>query len=163
LVADLRPGLHGLGGAFFILLFDPTSPARSVLDVAHPCALGAGWGISAASPPGDGAAVAFSDCTSPSSSATLIASTSKLIVVVSADTADQSAPPSSSPPRSGPRAWEEGILPAVCHVRRDAATLDGALRDVAGASLSLPTVESETYSSMGGGGAACTPAMSWTL
>jgi hypothetical protein len=34
-------------------------------------------------------------------------------------------------------------------VRRGAATLDGARRDVAGASLSLPTVESETYSSMG--------------
>jgi hypothetical protein len=53
-------------------------------------------------------------------------------------------------------AWEAGIFPTVCRMRRAAATLDGALRDVAGASLSLPTVESEMYSSMGGGGAACT-------
>jgi hypothetical protein len=60
-------------------------------------------------------------------------------------------------------AWEAGILPVVCRVRRGAATLDGALRDVAGASLSLPTVESETYSSTGGGGAACTSATSQTL
>jgi hypothetical protein len=29
---------------------------------------------------------------------------------------------------------------------------------VVGASLSLPTIESETYSSTGGGGAACTSA-----
>jgi hypothetical protein len=58
-------------------------------------------------------------------------------------------------------AWEAGIFPAICRVRRGAATLDGALRDVSGASLSLPTVESETYSSMGGGGAACTSATSW--
>jgi hypothetical protein len=34
---------------------------------------------------------------------------------------------------------------------------------VAGVSSSLPTVESETYSSTGGGGAACTSAMSRTL
>jgi hypothetical protein len=60
-------------------------------------------------------------------------------------------------------AWEAGIFPVVCRVRRGAATLDGALRDVAGASLSLPTVESETYSSTGGGGAACTSATSQTL
>jgi hypothetical protein len=60
-------------------------------------------------------------------------------------------------------AWEVGILPVVCRVRRGAATLDGALRDVAGASLSLPTIESETHSSMRGGGAACTSAMPRTL
>jgi hypothetical protein len=54
-------------------------------------------------------------------------------------------------------------LPAICRGRRGAATLDGALRDVAGASLSLPTVESETYLSTGGGGAACTSATSRTL
>jgi hypothetical protein len=53
LVADLRPGLHGLGEAFFILLFDPASPAGSVLGVARHCALGAGWGVSSAWPPGD--------------------------------------------------------------------------------------------------------------
>jgi hypothetical protein len=35
-------------------------------------------------------------------------------------------------------------------VRRGTATLDDTLWDVAGASLSLPTIESETYSSMGG-------------
>jgi hypothetical protein len=34
---------------------------------------------------------------------------------------------------------------------------------VVGASLSLPTVESETYSSTGGGGATCTFAMLWIL
>jgi hypothetical protein len=54
-------------------------------------------------------------------------------------------------------------LPAICRVRRGAAISDGALRDVAGASLSLPTVKSETYLSTGGGGAACTFATSWTL
>jgi hypothetical protein len=36
--------------------------------------------------------------------------------------------------------WEAGIFPVVCRVRRGAVTLDGALRDTAGASLSLPTV-----------------------
>jgi hypothetical protein len=48
-------------------------------------------------------------------------------------------------------------------MRRGAATLDGPLRDAAGASLSLPTVQSETYSSTGGGGVACTSATSQTL
>jgi hypothetical protein len=61
-------------------------------------------------------------------------STSKLIVVVSADTADlvyflfrffTSA--------AWVTPWEAGIFPAVCRVRRDVATLDVALRDVAGA------------------------------
>jgi hypothetical protein len=33
----------------------------------------------------------------------------------------------------------------VCLVRRGATTLDGALRDVAGASSSLPTVELERF------------------
>jgi hypothetical protein len=70
LVADLRPGLHGLGRAFFIFLFDPTSPAGSVLDVGRPCALGVWWGVSAACSPGNGAVVAFGDCTSPSLSST---------------------------------------------------------------------------------------------
>jgi hypothetical protein len=60
-------------------------------------------------------------------------------------------------------AWEVGIFPAVCRVRRGTATLDGALRDATGASLSLPTVESETYSSTGGGGAAYMSATSRTL
>jgi hypothetical protein len=60
-------------------------------------------------------------------------------------------------------AWEVSIFPAVCRVRRSAANLDGPLRDVAGASLSLPTIESETYSSTGGGGAACTSATLRTL
>jgi hypothetical protein len=60
-------------------------------------------------------------------------------------------------------ALEAGIFPVVCRVRRGAATLDGALRDMAGASLSLPTVESEMYSPTGGGGTACTSATSWTL
>jgi hypothetical protein len=60
-------------------------------------------------------------------------------------------------------AWEAGIFPVVCRVRRGAMTLDRALHDVAGASLSLPIIESETYSSTGGGGAACTSATSRTL
>jgi hypothetical protein len=80
----------------------------------------------------------------------LMVSTSELTVVMFADTADlvrflylffASA--------AWVVAWEAGIFPVVCRVRRDTATLDGILRDVAGASLSLPTVESETYSSMG--------------
>jgi hypothetical protein len=41
--------------------------------------------------------------------------------------------------------------------------LDGALRDMVGASSSLPTIELETYSSTGGVGGACTSAASWTL
>jgi hypothetical protein len=53
-----------------------------------------------------------------------------------------------------------GIFHVVRRMRRGTTTLDGDLRDVAGASLSLPTVESETYSSMGGGGAAFTSATS---
>jgi hypothetical protein len=56
-----------------------------------------------------------------------------------------------------------GIFPAVCRMRRGVVTLDGPLRDTAGASQSLPTVESETYSSIGGGGAACTSATLRTL
>jgi hypothetical protein len=44
-----------------------------------------------------------------------------------------------------------------------ASTLDGPLRDVAGPSLSLPTVESETYSSTGGGGTASRSATLQTL
>jgi hypothetical protein len=90
--------------------------------------------------------------------------TSKLIVVVSTDNADlvrflflffASVP--------WVAAWEADIFPAVYRIHHDAATLDGALRDVVGASLSLPTVESETYSSTGGAGAACTSAASRTL
>jgi hypothetical protein len=46
LVAYLRPGLQGLGGAFFNLLFDPESSAGPVLDVDSPCAPGAGRGVS---------------------------------------------------------------------------------------------------------------------
>jgi hypothetical protein len=68
LVADLRFGLQGLGGAFFNLLFDPTSSVGLVLDVDRPCAPGVGRGVSVACLPGDGAVVAFGDYTSPSSS-----------------------------------------------------------------------------------------------
>jgi hypothetical protein len=57
---------------------------------------------------------------------------------------------------------EAGILPVTCHVRRGVATLGGTL-PVAGALSSLPTVESEMYSSMGVCGAACTSAASQTL
>jgi hypothetical protein len=58
---------------------------------------------------------------------------------------------------------EVGIFPAVCRMRHGAETLDGAQHDVAAALLSLPTVESEMYSSTGGGGTACTSATSRTL
>jgi hypothetical protein len=59
-------------------------------------------------------------------------------------------------------AREANIFPVAYRVRRDTATLDGTLRTT-GALSSLPTVESETYSSMGGGGAACTFAASRSL
>jgi hypothetical protein len=54
-------------------------------------------------------------------------------------------------------AREAGILLITCRVRHGMVTLDGALR-AAGASLSLPTEESEMYSSMGGRGTTCTSA-----
>jgi hypothetical protein len=60
-------------------------------------------------------------------------------------------------------AREVGTFPLACRVRRGVTTLDGALRDVARASLSLPNVESDRYSSIGSGGAACTSAASQTL
>jgi hypothetical protein len=60
-------------------------------------------------------------------------------------------------------AREADIFPVACRVRRGAATLDDALLEVAGASSSLPTVESERYSLTGGGGAACTFVASRTL
>jgi hypothetical protein len=60
-------------------------------------------------------------------------------------------------------AREADIFPNVCRVCRGPATLEGALLDVAGASSSLSTIESEVYSSMGGAGAACMSAASWTL
>jgi hypothetical protein len=88
LVADLRLGLHGFGGTFFILLFDPLLLSGSVLDVVRPCVLDVGWSVSTACLPGDGAVVAFGDYMSPSSSSTFMVSMSELIVVVSTDTAD---------------------------------------------------------------------------
>jgi hypothetical protein len=60
-------------------------------------------------------------------------------------------------------AREVDIFPVACRMRRGATTMDGTLRDVVGASSLLLTVESERYSSMGGGGAACTSAASRTL
>jgi hypothetical protein len=88
LVVDLRLGLQGLGVAFFILLFDPTSPAGLVLYVDCPCVLNVERGVSTACFPDDGAAIAFGDCTSPSSLSTSMISASELIVVVSANTAE---------------------------------------------------------------------------
>jgi hypothetical protein len=91
-------------------------------------------------------------------------SMSEVIVVVSVDTADLVRFPLLFLDSTiWVVAWEAGIFPAVCRVRRTTATLDGALRDVAGASLSLPTIESEMYSSMEGAGTACTSAASRTL
>jgi hypothetical protein len=54
------------------------------------------------------------------------------------------------------------IFLVACCIRSGAVTLHGALRAV-GASSSLPTVESERYMLMGGGGASCTLAASQTL
>jgi hypothetical protein len=91
-------------------------------------------------------------------------STSELFVVVSTDTADLVRfPLLFFASATWAAAWEAGIFTAVCRVCRGAATLDGPLCDVVGASLSLPTIESETYSSTGGGGAACTSATLRTL
>jgi hypothetical protein len=91
-------------------------------------------------------------------------SMSEMIMVVSADTADMVRFVLfffAFATRVAAR--EADIFPAVYRVCRGAVTLDGALRDVAGASSTLPTVESETYSSMGGAGVACTSAASRTL
>jgi hypothetical protein len=60
-------------------------------------------------------------------------------------------------------AREADTFPAVYRVRHGAATLNGAQRGVAETSLSLPTVESETYSSTRGAGSACMSAASRTL
>jgi hypothetical protein len=69
-------------------------------------------------------------------------STSELFEVVSADIADLVRfPLLFFTSTSWVAALEAGIFPAVCHVHCAAATLDGALRDVAGASLLLPTIE----------------------
>jgi hypothetical protein len=88
----------------------------------------------------------------------------ELIVVVSPDTADLVLFPLLFLASAiWVAAWEAGILPAVCCVRHGAATLDGSLHDVPGVSSLLPTVESETYPSTGGGGAACTFATLRTL
>jgi hypothetical protein len=142
LVADLRPGLQGLSGAFFILLFDPMSVTGSVLDVERPCAPDVGRGVSVARFPSDGAVVAFGDCMSPSSSTSMV-STSKLLVVVSADTTDiVRFPLLFFASAAWVAAWETGIFPAVYRMRRGATTLDDALHDEIEASLLLPTVES---------------------
>jgi hypothetical protein len=69
-------------------------------------------------------------------------SMSEVFVAVSADTVDLVCfPLLFLASVSWVAALEAGIFPAVCRVRRAAATVDGALRDVAGASLSLPTIE----------------------
>jgi hypothetical protein len=89
----------------------------------------------------------------------LMVSTSELIVVVSADTVDLVRfPLLFFASVTWVVAWEADIFPAVRRVRHGATTLDGALPDMVGASLSLPTVESETYSSMGRASTTCTSA-----
>jgi hypothetical protein len=91
-------------------------------------------------------------------------STSELFEVVSVNTTDLVRfPLLFFASASWVAAWEAVIFPVVCRVRHATATLDGGLCDMAGASLSLPTVESEMYSSMGGGRAACTFTTSQTL
>jgi hypothetical protein len=68
-------------------------------------------------------------------------STSELFEVVSPDTTDLVRfPLLFFASASWVAAWEAGIFPVVYRVRRAAATLDGAPRDMAGASLSFPTV-----------------------
>jgi hypothetical protein len=59
-------------------------------------------------------------------------------------------------------AREADTFPVSCYVRRSAVTLDDALRDVVGASSSLPIVATERYSSTGGVGVACTSTASQT-
>jgi hypothetical protein len=90
-------------------------------------------------------------------------STSELIMVVSTDTADLVRFLFFFVSAAWVAAREAEIFPAVCRVRRGVATMDGALRDMVGASSSLPTVKSEMYLSMGGAGAACMSAASRTL
>jgi hypothetical protein len=65
LVADLRPFLQGLDGAFLNILFDPASFTGPVLDVDNPCAPGAGWGVSAARLPSDVDVVALATARQP--------------------------------------------------------------------------------------------------
>jgi hypothetical protein len=73
-----------------------------------------------------------------------------MIVVVCTDTADLVRfPLLFFASAAWVTAWEVGTFPAVCRVRRGAATFDGTLRVEAVASLSHPTVESKTYSPMG--------------
>jgi hypothetical protein len=88
---------------------------------------------------------------SPSSSSTSIVSMYELSVVMSTDTVDLvrfvffffvSAVWVAA---TEAVAREADTFPTVCRVRRGAATLDGALRDVEGSLSSLPTVESKTY------------------
>jgi hypothetical protein len=114
-----KAGLARLGGAFFILSFDPTSPVGLVLDVVRPSVFDIGQGVSTACFPSDRVVVAFGDCTSPSSSSTSMVSMSALIMVVPLTLRTWSASPSSSsPPRPGsrPGRQESSPLSAACTV-----------------------------------------------
>jgi hypothetical protein len=93
----------------------------------------------------DEAAIAFGDSMSPPSSSTSIVLTSERIAVVSADTSDLVRFLFFFASVVWVAAKKADIFPTVCRVRRGAATLYGAVRDVAGASSALPTVELETY------------------
>jgi hypothetical protein len=95
LVADLRPGLQGFGGAFLTLLCDPRSPSVSALDLGRSSVADIRRGVSTAcssvdaAPRGvltDGANVAHGESASPSSSSTSMVSMSELTVAVSTDT-----------------------------------------------------------------------------
>jgi hypothetical protein len=46
LVADLSPGLQGLGGAFVALFCDPTLSNESVPDLGHSSVVEVLWGVS---------------------------------------------------------------------------------------------------------------------
>jgi hypothetical protein len=151
-------------GAFLALFCDPASPKVSAPDLGRSSIVDVLRGVSVArssvdaalrGAPADGTVIALGDLASSSSSSMLMVSTLELTISVSADIAGpfhfcffflDSAVWVSTIMTT---AREADILPAVCRVRRgvDAATLGGALL-VAGASSSLPTDESEMYSSM---------------
>jgi hypothetical protein len=178
LVTDLRPGLQGFGGAFFALFCDPTLPNVSALGQGSSSVVDVLQGVSVSCPsgdaalrgvPADGVVIALSDLASSSSSPTSMVLTPELTVVVSTNTVS----PLLFHFFLASAVWvetivaaarEADIFPAVCRVRRaaDVATL-GCTLLVAGASSSLPTEESEMYSSMGGCGAACKSAAARTL
>jgi hypothetical protein len=178
LVADLSPGLQGFGGGFLALFCDPASPNVLALNLGRSSIVDVLRGVSVARSsvdaslhgvPGDGTVVALGDLVSSSSSSPSMVLMPKLTVAVSANTA-------------GPILFRFFFLASAVWVavivavargghlarhlprapRHKRSDLGGALL-VAGASSSLPTDESEMYSSMCFCGAACTSTVARTL